>query len=158
MGGTVPAGFDKLRTYIDYVMPHHPIVETTCYHPGIKDFWGTVDCRIAKGSLLHIVDLKWGKWDVPAKDNKQLMSYITLARFLHPECNTFMGSIVQPNVAKPIKVAFFTQQELDDFNGQVIQASARYDRVPGNNQCRFCTLKPQCNEYKDARNRGKVQV
>lgn len=164
-GKNIPEGFEQVKTYTDYVKEIDSLTtrilrtEITLKHPNIKDFWGTVDalCHYPPDSI-KVTDLKWGMYDVPAENNPQLMSYLILARHSIPDAIDYFGAIIQPRTKKPIKEASFSAKQLDKFEQQVALVSFQEHRIPGDEQCRFCTLKPNCPEYKQAKRSGDVKV
>jgi Protein of unknown function (DUF2800) len=51
------------------------VIETKVSLPQCPEVYGTADAVIYKGNELHVIDFKYGKWQVNAKDNPQLMIY-----------------------------------------------------------------------------------
>lgn len=154
-------GYGKVRVYTDYVINRATEslqTEVKLTHPNIKDFWGTIDTLNYVERELQVIDLKWGMYDVPIKNNPQVMSYLVLARHSIPNATDYFGAIIQPRIKKPIKEASFSAAQLDKFEQQVALVSFQEHRIPGNEQCRFCTLKPNCPEYKQAKRSGEVKV
>jgi hypothetical protein len=96
-------------TYIDYIagvlhgFPSPPYVaaeKRVDYSSVAPDGFGTCDCIIIGGSVLHIIDFKYGKGlPVSAKENSQMLLYALGAyaeyAFLYP-IDTVKMTIVQP--------------------------------------------------------------
>lgn len=99
---------------------------------------GTVDVIAVKGEILHVVDFKFGNIPVDVDDNKQIQSYLNLARPYFPECTTFRGTIIQPSQGGADTVDF-SAEELDEHLLDVVVASASTEFNAGDH-CRFCPL------------------
>jgi hypothetical protein len=136
-------------TYAAYVaaLPGEHVYETKIAHNAIKDFGGTVDTAIIdrKESTLGVADFKSGYWEVAAKGNTQLQSYLVLARQQFGHFQNYTATIVQPRVKKPIKTASFSGAELDAFEG-LVKIASKSDRIQSGQHCRFCPLRPNCFE------------
>lgn len=128
--------------------------------------WGTGDVVIAKGDLLLVIDLKYGKGvEVEAKDNPQLMLYGLGAL---DKLNGIAGDfthveliIAQPRVSSEPSRWITTVAELEEWatttarshvktakNAEAMHGtSAEWHEVylrPGEEQCRFCKAKATC--------------
>lgn len=114
-------------------------------HATIEDFGGTVDCAIQSDGPLTIIDLKTGKWGVQAANNPQLQCYAILARQIF-ETDDVVACIVQPHTPDVDKVAVYSKQQLDDFEGRVAEAAVSDKRVASEDGCRFCPVKENCPE------------
>jgi hypothetical protein len=133
-----------VRPYVDYVKSlegerHVEIQLRSKILP--DDFFGTVDCLIVTPTRLHVIDLKTGKWRVPAKENHQLFSYLILARDTFGPRAEYMASIVQPQAyAKPNVSPVITDEQLTVFYQAVQLASRSHEKNTGDH-CRFCALR-----------------
>lgn len=134
-----------IRPYINFVnkLPGEKVHEQKIVSANIIDFGGTIDTAVLDGTHLHIVDLKTGKYKVPAKNNTQLQCYMILARQEFPQAETFSGTIIQPMVYARPNTAEFTPAALDQFENRVAKASTSKAVVAGDH-CRFCPLRPEC--------------
>lgn len=135
--------------YVQYVenLGGTKVFETKIEHAGIPDFGGTIDTAVLDGTCLSVADLKTGKWRVGVENNPQIMSYLCLARQLFPQATEFKGTIVQPSAYKKPQTATFTKNQLDIFEQQV-KIAGKSDRIQSGEHCRFCPLRPQCDEGK----------
>ena len=119
----------------------------------VPNGFGTADCIIICGNILHIVDFKYGKGvPVSAENNPQLMLYALgayAAYNLLYSIDTVRISIVQPRLSSEADTWELGVPELLTFGEEVKQSAAlaikgEGDFVPGESQCRFCRAKCQC--------------
>lgn len=117
-----------------------------------EEGYGTADCILIGGGILHIIDFKYGKGvPVSAENNPQLTLYALGAyeayKLLYPIETVFL-SIAQPRIDN-----FSTwRMTLDELlaSGENIRQRAELARtnkdmfVPGESQCRFCRARQQC--------------
>lgn len=108
------------------------------------EFFGTIDALVVDGDALYVVDLKTGRVEVPAKGNKQLLSYLCLARDQFPNAKKFYGVIVQ----NEIDMVQFTSEELDAFYEDVMSSLASDERHAGEH-CQYCPLIMNCEENRE---------
>lgn len=136
-----------INLYLDFIneLPGEKQHEIKLAHPFIADFGGTIDCLRVDGDMLHVVDLKYGFGRVFAEDNKQLLSYLSLARVLYPDAKHFAGTIVQPRIGDgTIETAEFTAEQVDAHLVEVIEASMSDEFVAGEH-CQWCPLLQNCD-------------
>ncbi|MGC7974558.1 DUF2800 domain-containing protein, partial [Salmonella enterica] len=68
--------FNEARNIIDRYDDARVFFELRVNAPDIhEELWGTSDVVILAGDILHIVDFKFGRLPVHAKDNPQLKIY-----------------------------------------------------------------------------------
>lgn len=134
-------------SYVEYVESRtgSKLFETKIESSVVPDWGGTVDTAILHDRCLEVADLKTGVWRVSAENNPQLMSYLCFARQKFPEATEFVGTIIQPLTNKKPKTASFSGGQLDIFTQQVKIASTS-DRKQTGFHCRFCPLRPKCEE------------
>ncbi len=118
-----------------------------------KDLWGTSDVIIehASGSI-SVVDFKYGKWGVAAKDNSQMIYYFLGAR---DDRNISIGNlhIVQPRSSdgKKIKSWAIDKDGIakweNIFRSKAIEADLGTPINKGD-WCRFCPGKIKCPLHK----------
>ena len=119
----------------------------------VPDGFGTADCIVIEGSVLHIIDFKYGKGvPVSAENNPQLMLYalgaLSQYGFLYP-IETIRLSIVQPRLSQEPDTWVISKADLLAFGEKVKAAAALAikgagDYAPGEAQCRFCRAKARC--------------
>ena len=149
-------------TYIDYIrdvsirLPSKPYVEVekrVDYGEYAPDGFGTADCIMIQGEMLHVIDFKYGKGvPVSAEMNPQLMLYALGAyescKMLYP-IKKIKLSIVQPRLPDDISEWGCSIEELLRFGESVKERAALAmdgsgEFNPGEKQCRFCRAKAQC--------------
>lgn len=137
--------------YVEHVHANgvEPIVERQWHSLEIPDYAGTIDCLLVHERHLVVYDFKFGKWNVEAAGNTQLLCYSDIARE-HFDVDTFHGVIVQPRAWKgdKIKVAEYSAEEVDSHRERVKWAVANPDHKEWGEHCRFCELRKQkmCQE------------
>lgn len=130
-------------------------LDLSSYVPG---GFGTADCILISGGVLHIVDFKYGKGvPVSAEANPQLMLYALGAyseySFLY-SIDTVRLSIVQPRLSTDADTWEVKVDDLLAFGETVKEKAALAIKgegtyVPGESQCRFCRAKAQCRARAD---------
>lgn len=108
----------------------------------IADFGGTIDFAIDFGEELHVLDFKFGRQLVSPHDNKQLLSYLCLARELIGRRGKYFGHIIQPRAGQT-DCAEYTNDDLDAHEFDVVEATASDRIVPGEH-CRYCPIRLTC--------------
>lgn len=133
-----------VRPYVDYVrsLPGQRYTEVRVRSNVLPDeFFGTIDTLMVTDKSLHVVDLKTGKWRVPAKENYQLFSYLVLARDAFGPREEYHASIVQPQAyAKPNVSPVITDEQLTVFS-QAVQIAAKSHEKNTGDHCRFCAMR-----------------
>lgn len=133
-----------VRPYVDYVrsLPGKRYTEIQLRSKVLpNDFFGTVDTLVVTDTSIHVVDLKTGKWRVPAKENHQLFSYLCLARENFGPRDEYYASIVQPQAyAKPNVSPVIHDEQLVVFS-QAVQIAAQSKEKNTGDHCRFCALR-----------------
>jgi hypothetical protein len=112
-----------VQAYVDYVRGISGLrwTETRTYYSQLlgvdtEEAFGTTDCSILNGTVLHIVDAKFGRKFVDAKKNKQTILYaagvVDTIEAIGEEVTEIHLHIVQPRVSeKPIPYVM-TREEL----------------------------------------------
>jgi hypothetical protein len=170
---------DAVQDYVDYVrtIPGTRLYEQQVNYAellGVDDAegFGTLDCAIIDGTVVHIIDAKFGRSYVDPSLNKQLMLYAAaIVRALEAVGETVTEvalHISQPRiVAKPIpfylsRDALAEQVEYLRAAAQgVIEAEAAFTTPenkawvkkylhPGEQQCKYCPAAPFCPALRNA--------
>lgn len=120
--------------------------------------FGTADCLILAGNILHVIDFKYGKGvQVEAEDNPQMRLYAYGAAKAYSMLYTFdkvIMSIVQPRL-NHISVAEISVAELTNWANNVVKPLAvmankgEGEYHPGPH-CKFCKAKAECKARADA--------
>ncbi len=151
--------------YLDYIAgvihsftspPYVAAERRVDYSTYATEGFGTCDCIVIGGNLLHIVDFKYGKGvPVSAKDNPQMKLYAlgayTEYSFLYP-IDTVKMTIVQPRLDS-ISEHSLSLEELLKW-GESIKPVAKLafngegEYVPGEH-CRFCRARALCRASAD---------
>lgn len=148
--------------YLDYVkslaiafaaMPSVRLEQRVSYDSWAPEGFGTADCILMSGNVLHVVDFKYGKGvPVSAEGNPQLSLYALGAydacRMLYP-IDTVRLSIVQPRLADGITQWECSLKELLAWGDWVRARAAlawegKGDYAPGEKTCRFCRARARC--------------
>lgn len=120
--------------------------------------FGTCDCLLIGGGLLHIIDFKYGQGvPVSPERNPQLMYYALGAYALFDgieEVDTVRLSIVQPRMQEEPQTWELPLADLLTWARDVLQPAAEMawrgegEFVTGEH-CRFCKAHPACRAWKD---------
>ncbi len=149
-------------TYLDYVkstalgfknIPTARIEARIEFDAWVPEGFGTADCILIGGGILHVIDFKYGKWvAVSAEGNPQMALYALGAyeafKILYP-VETIRMSIVQPRIGDGISEWECSLKELLAF-GEYVKRKAvlalegRGEFVPDEKACRFCRAKGRC--------------
>lgn len=113
---------------------------------------GTIDIVALKfdGDLpteMEVVDFKFGQRGVTIENNKQVMSYINLARQQFGTPSVIRGTIIQPAIGG-VMTKEFSIEELDEWASRTMWASASNDFKAGTH-CEFCPLRAMCPTHGD---------
>jgi len=149
--------------YIDYIAaeihgysssPYVAAEKRVDYSDYVPEGFGTGDCIIIGGNLLHIIDFKYGKsTKVTAENNPQMMLYALGAYseygFLYP-IDTVKITILQPRI-DGISEDRMTIEELLKW-GEDIKPIAKLafkgeGEYTSGEHCRFCRGKALCSQY-----------
>ena len=155
-----PEMLEHTDTYLDYVQrvchayakpPHVAIERRLDYSNYAPEGFGTGDCIVIGGGLLHIIDFKYGAGvPVDAEGNPQMMLYALgalNAYVLLYEIERVRMSIVQPrlNVTPEHELSV---EELRAWGGGIRptaqKAFAGAGEYCAGDWCRFCRAKAQC--------------
>lgn len=120
--------------------------------------FGTCDCLMIGGGILHIIDFKYGQGvPVNPERNPQLMYYALGAYALFDgieEVDTVRLSIVQPRMQEEPQTWELPLADLLTWAREVLQPAAELawrgegEFVTGEH-CRFCKAHPACRAWKD---------
>lgn len=117
----------------------------------VEDHGGTSDVTLVEKehNILWIIDFKFGAEAVEVDDNNQVMSYLNLAREVHPETDygnwIFKGTIVQPSY-RGAQTYTFPREQLDAFREKMVKATMLSERHGDPSWCRYCPLLATCEE------------
>jgi CRISPR/Cas system-associated exonuclease Cas4 (RecB family) len=155
---------EKTQYYVDYVndlknnlkdYPAKFMIESRVAMPSIDDrLFGTCDAALITPYYVHVIDFKFGKWQVQAKDNTQL-KYYALAIYLSHKAEidstaAFLLHIVQPNTKPKDNKAVVSVDELLEFENTLIAAVNLSDMpepvYKEGEHCRFCPGEVICPE------------
>ena len=152
--------------YLDYVkntalaFPNAPYVaveKRVDFGAYVPEGFGTADCILIGGDVLHVVDFKYGKGvPVSAEGNPQMALYAlgayTAYCLLYP-ISTIRMTIVQPRIGNLSEWECQLQELLDWGNYAKERAKLAYEGkgnfAPGETTCRFCRAKAQCRARSD---------
>jgi hypothetical protein len=151
--------------YLDYIAgvlhgfsspPYVAAEKRIDYSAYAPEGFGTGDCIILGGNILHIIDFKYGKGvQVSAKDNPQMMLYAlgayTEFSFLYP-IDTVKMTIIQPrldNISEnnmSIEELLNWGESIKPIAHQAFNGEGEY--ISGEH-CKFCRAKALCRERTD---------
>ena len=152
-------------TYLDYIAgilhgfsspPYVAAEKRIDYSSYAPEGFGTGDCIIIGGNILHIIDFKYGKGvSVSAKDNPQMMLYAlgayTEYSFLYP-IDTVKMTVIQPRLdsisedSKTIEELLIWGEGIKPIAKMAFNGEGEYS--PGEH-CRFCRAKALCKARVD---------
>lgn len=118
-------------------------VETEFVHPTEPNIFGTIDFAVVKDTTCYLVDLKTGRHEVSAADNKQLLFYAWLLWLRHPshivdfELGIWQGGNFDwwSCTAHDIQAA-----------GEVFMSAYRSNTIVVGNHCGYCQASGICAE------------
>jgi hypothetical protein len=160
-------------TYLDYIAavlhgfsspPYVACEKKVDYGGFAPEGFGTCDCIIIGGNILHIIDFKYGKGvPVAAKDNPQMKLYALGAyseySFLYP-IDIVKMTIIQPRLDNSISEDSLSIEELLVW-GESIKPIAKMafngegEYSPGEH-CRFCRAKALCRAVRQFNNQEEA--
>lgn len=118
----------------------------------IPEGFGTTDTAIIGSNILHIIDLKYGKINVEAFENPQLLIYaLGVANKYNFKGNIIRMTIFQPRVEDRIKEFEISRYKLYAWANCVLKPNA-YKAFHGLGEkrmgkwCQFCPLNSKCSE------------
>lgn len=150
--------------YVDYLksiamaFPNEPYVaieKKVDFSECVPEGFGTADCILIGGNVLHVIDFKYGKSPdgrVEAEHNPQMLLYALGAfqayKMLFP-ITTIRLSIVQPRISDGISEWECSVDELLQFGQKVKElATLAYkgdgEFKPSKKTCKYCRAKAQC--------------
>ncbi len=166
-GTVTPEMLKAANQYVSFI--HDLWVGFPC-HPGVfieqevdvsrwvPQGFGTCDCLMIGGGLLHIIDFKYGQGvPVNPERNPQLMYYALGAYALFEgidDIDTVRISIVQPRMQEEPQTWELPLADLLTWAREVLQPAAEMawrgegEFVTGEH-CRFCKAHPACRAWKD---------
>jgi hypothetical protein len=110
------------------------------------DCGGTVDVFNDADHVATILDGKFGKWDVPAKHNKQLMTYAACLLEWNKNAEWWRFVIYQPNGLdeEPWKQWVHHRSEIEAHRERVLRAIADRSAPRPGPWCRWCSAFQAC--------------
>lgn len=157
-----------IRDVADYILGHMEkgaviqIEQEVMVH--VIEDTGTPDAVILleKHGVIHIFDLKYGSREVTAKQNKQMLLYLT--SFLkHKWAKEFVLHICQPKVSEDYDQNQWTitRKQLEAFQMEAIVAveateDPKAPLVAGEKQCRYCPVAGRCRAYAEFALEGAI--
>lgn len=151
--------------YVDYIAgvihsydspPHIAVEKRLDYSNIAPGGFGTGDCIIIGGGVMHVIDFKYGKGvQVSAKSNPQLMLYgigaLNAYDFLYGVQNVKLH-VVQPRVPDTYSVWGCSVQELyswgeNEVKPRALEAHEGRGNYCVGEHCRFCRAKGVCRAY-----------
>ena len=163
-GFTVDIDMAKhLQVYIDYVNDLAWLADYVRYEQNVvfnEDNWGTSDAIIITGSVLDIVDLKFGTFFVGADRNSQLMDYACAAlRSLDipNKITTVRMHIVQPrhyDGDNLCRMSVMSVEDLKRWETTVLEPGILATQNPSarlkpGDHCTFCPGKMKCPAFRN---------
>lgn len=149
-------------TYLDYIksvamkfenQPYVAIEKRVSFDAYVPEGFGTADCILIGGGVLHIIDFKYGKGvPVSAEGNPQLSLYALGAyetyKILYP-IETIRMSIVQPRLSDEVSEWSCPVKELLAFGNYAkekaeLAIKGEGEFRPTEKACRFCRAKGRC--------------
>lgn len=147
-------------TYVDYISgivhgyatpPYIAVEKRLDYSAYAQEGFGTGDCSIIGGSILHVADFKYGKGvPVAAKDNPQMKLYALGAyeaySFLYP-IETVKMAIIQPRLDNISEYEMPVSDLLawgESIKSIAEKAFAGIGEFVSGEHCRFCRAKALC--------------
>lgn len=128
---------------------NHPnsevLIEQRIVSQSLPDLGGTIDCLIVSDKHIHVIDFKDGVMPVQPEDNKQLLSYLVLAREAYPGRKRFFGSICQPRVFGDTRCVEFTDDQVCSHHLDIVLI-ADDTTLKAGEHCRWCPLAQNCVE------------
>ncbi len=123
----------------------------------VPEGFGTCDCLMIGGGVLHIIDFKYGQGvPVSPDENPQMMCYALGALELFratDDAHTVRMSIVQPRVQTDPETWEIDAGELLRWADNTLAPTAKLawegkgEYNPGEKQCRFCKAYPTCRAW-----------
>jgi hypothetical protein len=126
-------------------------IEEQLVSKAIEDFGGTADWLglFAKEDemVVHVCDYKHGVGEpVLAEGNKQMLSYLLLAREVHGRQDRYFATIVQPRTNGPAAETWeVTNEMLDDFEQEIREAVGKPGEFHAGDHCRWCPALQVCD-------------
>lgn len=151
-GRVVDGYIDRLEEEIGHVAHVH-FEAAVNFADRIPDAWGTCDVLVKCGPVLAVMDYKFGRVPVSAKDNSQLKFYAQAARHTFKwwdEITTVELNIIQPRAEKIHEHDVVLPEDLDKFEVEILaaikEAEGKDPRCVTGSHCRFCPLEVYCPE------------
>ena len=119
------------------------------------DQFGTADVVFRHGSVLVVLDYKFGRIEVDPVENTQLQIYALGALAAQPDpenISTVVMYIFQPKVTNDLKRWEISKDDLVSRRQRFVEAAAAAmaddpPRIPGETQCFYCRAKAGCYEH-----------
>lgn len=137
--------------------PYIALEQRVDYSDWVPGGFGTADCIVVGGCILHVIDFKNGKGvPVPAEDNPQMMLYALGAwkkyQWLYP-VDTIRMTIVQPRKGGVLHAHMDLETLLKWANDYVKPRAVLADAGEGDycvgDWCRFCKASATCRARSD---------
>ena len=148
----VYAFVDYVRSYMDHFPETKLYVEIRIVSKLNPEFGGTMDVVLISPTHIHAIDFKYGVKPVSPYDNKQLLSYLSLADEKFPGRKKFFGSIVQPRVFGDPQCVEYEADKVHDHTFDVLAITHDDTRTPGEHCNWFCPLAKTCQVMQDHHN------
>ena len=155
MDGHTDAYLDALKdiaaTFAD--MPYVALEQRVDFSGYVPEGFGTADCIMIGGEVLHIVDFKYGKGvDVSAEDNPQLKLYAMCAieqYMAFYDIFTVHMTIVQPRIKREPDTWELPARDLLRWAEDVVKpaaalAAAGEGEFAEGDWCRWCAVRGNC--------------
>ena len=161
MDGHTDAYLDALKdiaaTFAD--MPYVALEQKVDFSEYVPEGFGTADCIMIGGEVLHIVDFKYGKGvDVSAEDNPQLKLYAVgaiLQYLAFYDISTIRLTIVQPRIKREPDTWEIEARNLLRWAEDVVKPAAKLatkgeGEFAEGDWCRWCAVRGNCRRRAEA--------
>lgn len=145
---------DNIHRYMEYILetPGERFIETRLdFSDWVPDGFGTSDCVVINGDTLHVIDLKYGKGKVLAKDNLQGALYAlgAYAEFNYiASFKTIKITIIQPRIDHFDSWEIETEELLKIGDWLAVRALETQKEnptlTPSTKACQWCKARDTC--------------
>jgi Protein of unknown function (DUF2800) len=139
--------YEQMTLAVDFLRQLEPgEMQSEVFGELTPDCGGTTDVLNGHPRIVTVLDAKFGKWDVDAYHNKQMLTYGAIHLPRYPTAEWFRLVIFQPNGLDetPFKQWLAHRSEVEAHRDHVLRAIA--DRSPPRPGpwCRWCNAFQQC--------------